>query len=407
MLVYARSLQDWKRNTVARSAASDADFWNPDADPRGEWRRSDLTAAKPYAEGRYEVLGPHGDTFSPRGNRWWSISRDTFEELTAQRVLAGEKAWIASCPTCGTVPTRLVVCPHNHVACSRCGHSCSVCGGGFCREHGTRACHVDGKPACSEHQRTCPSCRKDHCSTHEGTCTESGHAACTTCLTPCAHCGRVICAKHATDTRAESPRGARRLCSTCVRHCEGGSGEVVGPDEVTGCASCRRVVCARHQSTCALDGQVHCSSHLRRVDRSGRLVCEKHRGGGSYEPNAVFASDEVFACSSCGRTACNEHLGTCIVDAKLHCRSHLMLVQDVKGALACDAHRSTCHVDGALFSNAGTSEYEILGIRWRSAWRRREAGQAMEDITRRATRACRARLGLDQASGRCRPARRG
>ncbi|MFO1053961.1 MAG: site-specific DNA-methyltransferase [Planctomycetota bacterium] len=81
ILVFARDLASWRRNTVARTAASDADFWNPDEDPRGEWRRSDLTAAKPYSDGKFEVVGPHGDRFEPRENRWWSLSRDSFEEL--------------------------------------------------------------------------------------------------------------------------------------------------------------------------------------------------------------------------------------------------------------------------------------------------------------------------------------
>ena len=80
-LVYARSTHTWKRNKVERTAASDAEFWNPDNDPRGPWRRSDLTAAKPYSDGHYEVVGPHGDVFKPRGNRYWSLSRETFRQL--------------------------------------------------------------------------------------------------------------------------------------------------------------------------------------------------------------------------------------------------------------------------------------------------------------------------------------
>jgi adenine-specific DNA-methyltransferase len=83
ILVFARDIAKWVRNKVARTEASDADFWNPDDDPRGEWRRSDLTAAKPYSDGKYEVTGPHGDKFSPRANRWWSISPVTFSELAA------------------------------------------------------------------------------------------------------------------------------------------------------------------------------------------------------------------------------------------------------------------------------------------------------------------------------------
>jgi adenine-specific DNA-methyltransferase len=83
LLAYAQDLPRWRRNKVERTAASDADFWNPDDDPRGVWRRSDLTAAKPYSDGHYEVIGPHGDLFTPRTNRFWSISRETFADLRA------------------------------------------------------------------------------------------------------------------------------------------------------------------------------------------------------------------------------------------------------------------------------------------------------------------------------------
>jgi adenine-specific DNA-methyltransferase len=81
LLVYAKDKSEFRVNRVARTSASDGDFWNPDDDPRGEWRRSDLTASHSYEDGRYEVIGPHGDVFSPRGNRWWSVSPETFEKL--------------------------------------------------------------------------------------------------------------------------------------------------------------------------------------------------------------------------------------------------------------------------------------------------------------------------------------
>jgi adenine-specific DNA-methyltransferase len=95
VLLYARNRPTWRRNKVGRTEASDADFWNPDNDPRGEWRRSDLTASKSYADGQYEVVGPHGDRFKPRPNRWWSISRATFEELAQD----GRIWWGKSCRT--------------------------------------------------------------------------------------------------------------------------------------------------------------------------------------------------------------------------------------------------------------------------------------------------------------------
>lgn len=81
MLIYARDKPRLSFARVARTAASDGDFWNPDDDPRGKWRRSDLTASKGYADGRYEVVGPHGDQFAPRDGRWWSVSRATFQAL--------------------------------------------------------------------------------------------------------------------------------------------------------------------------------------------------------------------------------------------------------------------------------------------------------------------------------------
>ncbi|MER6010105.1 site-specific DNA-methyltransferase [Streptomyces bluensis] len=81
LLIYARSKNDLTFNRIDRTELSDKEFWNPDNDPRGPWRRSDLTASHAYEDGRYEVIGPHGDVFTPRGNRWWSCSRETFESL--------------------------------------------------------------------------------------------------------------------------------------------------------------------------------------------------------------------------------------------------------------------------------------------------------------------------------------
>ncbi len=65
MLVYAKDRNQLVLGRVARTSASDSDFWNPDDDPRGRWRRSDLTASHPYGEGKYEVVGPHGEAFAP------------------------------------------------------------------------------------------------------------------------------------------------------------------------------------------------------------------------------------------------------------------------------------------------------------------------------------------------------
>jgi hypothetical protein len=245
--------------------------------------------------------------------------------LAAQRPLAGTAAWTVACPHCGRPPSELVVCRHEagHCACDACSTRCSVCTEDFCADHGIATCRIDEQPACAEHARVCPSCRMDHCSTHEGVCAEGDHAACSACLETCGSCGRVICNRHAQQSGADAPKGSRRLCTACVRYCEGGTNEPVGMDEVTPCASCDKSVCTAHRAVCVVDGQVHCSRHLRGTDGSRRLVCEQHRAACTEEPSAVFASDEVEACPVCGQNACAQHRAACIHCGRQVCTSDL------------------------------------------------------------------------------------
>jgi len=231
--------------------------------------------------------------------------------FSAQRSLSRAADWIMACPHCGRPPALLVVCRHEHCSCDACSHRCAVCAEDFCADHGIAQCRVDGQPACDEHVRVCPSCRLEHCTAHEGVCAEDGHHSCTACLAPCGSCGRMICNRHAEQSHAEAPKGSRRLCSTCLRYCEGGTSEPVGVDEVTECASCGKSVCTAHQAVCAVDGQVHCSQHLRRTDTSRRLVCERHRAACVEEAMALFASDEVERCPVCGKDACAAHHAAC------------------------------------------------------------------------------------------------
>jgi len=244
--------------------------------------------------------------------------------FAAQRPIAGSAAWILACPKCGRPPAELLVCVHEedqrgHCACDACATRCSVCAADFCSDHGIAACRVDEQPACEQHARVCSSCRMAHCTAHEGMCAEGDHPACSACLEACGSCGRMVCNRHAEQSRADAPKGSRRLCSACVRHCEGGTNEPVGVDEVAQCVSCGRSVCTAHQAVCAVDGGIQCSRHLRRADGSGRLVCERHRATCVAEPEAVFASDEVSACPVCGKTACAQHFvpesGRCVTCA--------------------------------------------------------------------------------------------
>ncbi|MGH8722590.1 MAG: hypothetical protein ACREU4_11435, partial [Burkholderiales bacterium] len=235
--------------------------------------------------------------------------------FSAQRALSGEAggAWSIACPHCGRPPAALVICRHEHGACEACASRCSVCSEDFCADHGIAECRVDGQPACAEHVHVCLSCRLEHCTAHEGVCSEGdGHSACSTCLAPCGSCGRLICNRHAEQSHAEAPKGSRRLCTACLRHCEGGVNEAVGADEVAQCASCGKAVCTAHQGVCAVDEQAHCSPHLRPTDQSQRLVCGRHKAGCALEAvTAVFASDEVEECPVCGKRVCAQHRAAC------------------------------------------------------------------------------------------------
>ena len=295
------------------------------------------------AEWRLEGVGGHTTTFS------------------AQRSAGGAGDWIFACPQCGSPPATLVVCKHDHCGCDACSYRCSVCAEDFCTEHGIAQCRVDGAPACAEHVRACSSCRLEHCTVHEGVCTDGEHTVCTTCLAPCASCGRAVCNRHAEQTSADAPQGSRRLCAACLRHCEGGSSELVGMDEVTQCATCEQVVCVAHQAVCAVDGQAHCSRHLRRADGSRRLVCGKHWGACAYEEATLFASDEVEPCTSCGKHICTNHSAECVVDGLRHCTVHLAPMVDANGAHACEEHTRRCRVDGKAFSLTGVSACPVCG----------------------------------------------
>ncbi len=281
--------------------------------------------------------------------------------FSAQRSAAGAGDWIFACPQCGTPPEMLVVCKHDHCACTACSYRCSVCAADFCVEHGIAQCRVDGEPACAEHARPCPSCQLQYCTAHEGICSEGDHTTCSLCVQPCASCGRVVCNQHAEQTSAEAPKGSRRLCPACVRQCEGGSNERVGVDEVTQCSSCGKSVCTAHQAVCAVDGQVHCSRHLRRAEASRRLVCGQHTGACAYESATLLASDEVEPCTSCGKHVCASHSADCVTDGQRHCTVHLVQLADADGAYACEEHRKLCHVDNQAFTPAGVSACPVCG----------------------------------------------
>jgi site-specific DNA-methyltransferase (adenine-specific)/adenine-specific DNA-methyltransferase len=82
IVVYAAKAETWKPNLLGRTVSQDAAYKNPDNDPRGPWKTSDLSARNYYSEGTYGVTTPSGRVIeAPPKGRYWTISKARFEEL--------------------------------------------------------------------------------------------------------------------------------------------------------------------------------------------------------------------------------------------------------------------------------------------------------------------------------------
>ena len=60
VVVYAKRRELFKRNLLPRTKEADARYRNPDDDPRGPWKPSDLSARNPYSKRTYSIKCPGG-----------------------------------------------------------------------------------------------------------------------------------------------------------------------------------------------------------------------------------------------------------------------------------------------------------------------------------------------------------
>ncbi|MDP2607645.1 MULTISPECIES: site-specific DNA-methyltransferase, partial [unclassified Oceanobacter] len=81
VLVYCKNGEIWRPELLPRSEEANDRYKNPDNDPRGDWKSSDLTARNYYSEGLYEVTGPTGRVFSPGKGRYWRQSYENFKRM--------------------------------------------------------------------------------------------------------------------------------------------------------------------------------------------------------------------------------------------------------------------------------------------------------------------------------------
>lgn len=84
ILVYARNAEAFKPNLMPRTEKQDKAYKNPDNDPRGPWKTSDLSARNFYSLGKYAITSPSGrEIKGPPGGNYWRVSEENFWQLHA------------------------------------------------------------------------------------------------------------------------------------------------------------------------------------------------------------------------------------------------------------------------------------------------------------------------------------
>jgi adenine-specific DNA-methyltransferase len=93
ILVYAKAADRWVPNPMPRTDKQDRAYKNPDRDPRGAWKPSDLSARNFYSLGRYSIQTPSGRLIDgPPGGNYWRVSETKFREMDQEkRVWWGNK----------------------------------------------------------------------------------------------------------------------------------------------------------------------------------------------------------------------------------------------------------------------------------------------------------------------------
>lgn len=83
ILVYSKNKDKFEPGLLPRNEKQMSAYSNPDNDPRGPWRASDLSARTFSESGYYPIVGPHGETFYPPESRAWIVNEERFKELLA------------------------------------------------------------------------------------------------------------------------------------------------------------------------------------------------------------------------------------------------------------------------------------------------------------------------------------
>ena len=80
IICYARDIDKAICNGLPRKSDANDRYSNPDNDPRGIWKSSDLSVGPIVQEKVYEIITPSGRKILPPNGRCWSLDKNKFEE---------------------------------------------------------------------------------------------------------------------------------------------------------------------------------------------------------------------------------------------------------------------------------------------------------------------------------------
>ena len=82
ILVFSKNADAFQPNLMPRTERQNKAYRNPDDDPRGPWKTSDLSARNPYSLGTYGITTPSGRVIEgPPKGRYWVIREEKMREL--------------------------------------------------------------------------------------------------------------------------------------------------------------------------------------------------------------------------------------------------------------------------------------------------------------------------------------
>lgn len=90
VLMFAKDVNQFVIGRLERTAEANSRYSNPDNDPRGDWKPSDMSVKTYNVESDYPITTPSGRVVEPPAGRCWRLSKNAFfERLRDNRIWFG------------------------------------------------------------------------------------------------------------------------------------------------------------------------------------------------------------------------------------------------------------------------------------------------------------------------------